>query len=147
MNKQKLKAFLVAREAEKIKTFENSLDALIADSQIDYNETRDEDDYAHHYQSSTDSNVAHRHLHVHTDHLKILQNLDVSPSEKVEPGAVVQVNGHYMVVAVAESAFEFEGEKVISISTASPVYQCMKDKRAGETCRYNRQNFTITRIF
>ncbi|MBL7711934.1 MAG: hypothetical protein JNL13_05705 [Chitinophagaceae bacterium] len=109
MDKQKLKDFLVARETEKIKTFENNLNAFISDSQIDYNETRDEDDYVHHYQSATDSNVAHGHLHVHTDHLKILQNLDVSPSEKVRPGAVIQVNGRYMVVAVAESAFEFGG--------------------------------------
>lgn len=147
MDKQKLKAFLISKETATINDFENSLDAFINESHIDYNDIRDEDDYSHHYQSSNDSNAAHRHLHQHVRHLAVLQQLDFAGSKKVEPGAVIQVNDRYMVVAVAESAFEFDGKKFISISPDSPVYQCMKDKKKGDSCHFNNHDFIIQEIY
>lgn len=147
MNKQQLKEFLVDREKETLRRFESDLNSFIGDTQIDYQETREEDDYSHHHQSTEASNAAHAHLHEHTNHLKTLQTLAFSDSREVEPGAVVQVNDRYMVVAMAETAFEFDGKKFLSISTASPIYQCMKGKKEGDSCSFNGHDFVINTIY
>jgi hypothetical protein len=147
MDKLLLKNKLLENERSKIKAFTVNLNDFINNTHIDYNEARDNDDHSHHHQATTDSNIGHKHLHVHEDHIKEIEAIDFSPSTVVEPGAVVQVNDRYIVVAVAESAFKFDGKDVLSISTGAPLYQCMKGKKTGDTCTINNNNFIIKNIY
>lgn len=147
IDKLLLKSKMLSNERDKVKTYKVNLDSFINNTHIDYQEVRDNDDYSHHHQATTDSNIGHKHLHVHEDHIKAIEAIDFSPSSVVEPGAVVQVNDRYIVVAVAESAFKFDGKDVASISTSSPLYQCMKGKKVGDACTINNNNFTIKNIF
>lgn len=138
---------MLSNERNKTKSFKVNLDDFISNTHIDYNETRDNDDHSHHHQAKTDSNIGHKYLHVHEEHLKQIEALDFSPSQIVEPGAVVQVNDRYIVVAVAESAFQFDGKDIVSISTEAPLYKCMKGKKAGDACTINNNHFVIKNIY
>lgn len=85
MDKLLLKNQMLENERSKVKSFRVNLDDFINNTHIDYNETRDNDDHSHHHQATTDSNIGHKHLHVHEDHIKQIESLDFSPSSVVEP--------------------------------------------------------------
>ena len=147
MDKLLLKNKLLENERNKVKSFKVNLTDFINNTHIDYHETRDNDDHSHHHQATTDSNIGHKHLHVHEDHIEAIEAIDFSPSAVVEPGALVQVNDRYIVVALAESAFQFDGKDILSISPEAPLYQCMKGKKTGDTCTINNNNFVIKNIY
>lgn len=147
MDKLKLKAFLLNAETEKIGSTLLNIDEFISDTKLSFSEVRDADDGSHHHQATTDSNLAHKHVHEHLEHKEILEKLDFSPSSEVEPGAIVQVNDRFLVVATADGSFEFEGNQYFGISTEAPIYQCLKGKKEGEVCQFNNNSFTIKKIY
>jgi hypothetical protein len=69
------------------------------------------------------------------DHLKedidILKRIEVeTPHDTVSFGSLLRTNRGYILVGVAHPEVHFEGRKVISISTKSPLFQKMEGFKA-----------------
>lgn len=71
-----------------------------------------------------------------------LADLDVSPTDVVRPGAVVEVAGQrYLVGVVAADEVDVDGTSYAGLSTDSPLYEAIQGLRAGDefTFRDERQ--------
>ncbi|WP_138465529.1 hypothetical protein [Poseidonocella sp. HB161398] len=71
----------------------------------------------------------------HAAKIDRLKEMDFSPRDLVEEGAAVLVDGRWLVVSVATTEFEFEGEPCMGISPAAPVFQVMEGLEAGDRFR------------
>lgn len=71
------------------------------------------------------------------------EKLDMSPTDTVRPGAVIEMDGAHYVVGVASSAFVSGGVEYAGISTETPVYPTLEGKRAGDTFSFADGEHTI----
>ncbi|HEY9185647.1 MAG TPA: transcription elongation factor [Salegentibacter sp.] len=77
-----------------------------------------------------------------------LANLDLEHySETVNFGSVVETNTdlYFVAVPVGELLLK-DGSKVYSISTEAPIYQEMKDKKAGDSFSFNDKKMEIKKV-
>ena len=147
MNKKELKKFLIENENRTIGNTEERLLEFVKGTMLNRNDVIDQDDQSHHRQEERLRKKLDEQVHDHHHHLEEIEALSFSPSDVVEPGAVIKVNGRYMVIATADGSFEFDGKDFISISTKAPIYQCMMGKKKGDMCSFNNNDFTIEEIY
>jgi hypothetical protein len=114
---------------------------------LNRNDVIDQDDQSHHRQEEEVRDKLHDQVHIHQHHLEEIEALSFRTSHIVEPGAVIKVNGNYMVIATADGNFKFDGKNFISISTKAPLYQCMMGKKKGDMCSFNNFNFKIEELY
>ena len=68
-------------------------------------------------------------------------------SESVNFGSVVETDKDLYFVAVPIGEIELEdGSKVFSISTEAPIYQVMKDKKAGDRFSFKEKEREIKKV-
>jgi transcription elongation GreA/GreB family factor len=146
MDKKKLKEDLLQIEQDSVHAAEINYEEFLKDNSLDQSEIIDEDDQSHYHSSQAISQKLDDQIQLHQQHLKTLATLDFSPTETVRPGAVVKLNGKYMVVGISEARFVFEDKSIIGISTEAPIYACIKDKKAGDTCTFNGTSFKIQEV-
>ena len=65
--------------------------------------------------------------------ISLAKGLDMSPTQVVQPGAIVTLDGTSYVVGVPTDEFTSGGASFAGIATDAPVYQLLLGKRAGET--------------
>ncbi|MDR9456206.1 MAG: transcription elongation factor [Salegentibacter sp.] len=77
-----------------------------------------------------------------------LANIDLEHySETVNFGSVVETDKDLYFVAVPIGEIEFEdGSKVYSISTEAPIYEVMRDKKAGDSFSFNDKERKIKKV-
>lgn len=147
MDKKELKKFLIENEYHTIDNTEERLLEFVKGTMLNRNDVIDQDDQSHHRQEERLRNKLDEQVHEHHHHLEEIEALSFKPTDVVEPGAVVKVNGNYMVIATADGNFKFDGNDFISISTKAPLYQCMMGKKKGDMCSFNNHNFKIEEIY
>lgn len=147
MDKKQLKKFLIENETHTIANTEERLLEFVKGTLLNRNDVIDQDDQSHHRQEERLRNKLDEQVHDHHNHLEEIEALSFSPSDVVEPGAVIKVNESYMVIATADGNFKFDGKNFISISTKAPLYQCMMGKKKGDMCSFNNFNFKIEEIY
>jgi hypothetical protein len=87
-------------------------------------------------------------LKKYNDELTLLNKVDQSKVLKqIAFGAVVITDKQKMFIATALGKFVYKNEAYFAISTQVPVYQAMKDKKAGESFIFNGNKFTIKDVF
>ena len=147
MDKIQLKKFLIENEYHTIENTEERLLEFVKGTMLNRNDVIDQDDQSHHRQEERLRKKLDEQVHDHHDHLEEIEALSFNPSDVVEPGAVIKVNGRYMVIATADGNFKFDGKDFISISTKAPIYQCMMGKKKGDSCSFNNNDFKIEEIY
>lgn len=147
INKTALKEAMISTEHSKIHLLEDEIDDFISNGNMDNDNVIDIDDESHAEQRRVDYRRLDGQIHEHSDHVNLLNEIDFGPADLVRPGAVIELENRFIVVAVAEGKFKFNGRNFIAISTDAPLYQCMKGKKAGDTCQLKDQTFTIKNIF
>jgi hypothetical protein len=147
MDKQELKRFLIKNELHTIQNTEERALEFVRGTMLNRNDVIDQDDQSHHRQEERLRTKLHDQVHLHQDHLEEIEALSFSTSHVVEPGAVLKVNDNYMVIAIADGSFKFDGKDFISVSTKAPLYQCMMGKKKGDMCSYNNYDFIIEQIY
>lgn len=77
-----------------------------------------------------------------------LANIDLEHySETVNFGSVIETDKDLYFVAVPVGELELEdGSKVYSISTEAPIYQVMKDRKAGDSFSFNDKEREIKKV-
>ena len=146
MDKLKLKEALLQMEFNSIKNIEEVFHSYMEDAEAITGETKDYDEVAQNFEQAEMTEEIEDQIQDHEEHIQRINSIDFSPSEVVEIGSVVKLNGKYMVVAVPKTSFEFEGTKMLGISPKAPVYELMKGKPAGTTFSYNNRKFKIEEV-
>lgn len=146
MDKFKLKEALIKLEEHTIDEASMNHGDFLAGNLLNRDDVVDADDQSHHRASLEVSDSLDAQIHEHQDHLETIKKISFEPTETVKPGAVVSVNGRCIVVAVPKPKFQFAGRDFIGISTEAPIYEQLKDKKAGEKFTFNGRVFTIEAV-
>lgn len=146
MDKNGLKAALIQLEREHISEAEMKYEDFLKGNLLDNSNVVDTDDQSHHRQSLDISDQLDNQTHVHTDHLEAINKISFAPTDVVQPGAVVSVNGRCMIVAVSKPPFKVGERDFIGISTDAPIYGSLEGKKAGDSFEFNSQKFTIEAV-
>jgi hypothetical protein len=81
--------------------------------------------------------------HEHAEHLRTIAAISFDASETVEPGAVVQLDDRFVVVAVPTPEFAHREIRMIGISTHAPLFLAMQGLHRGDTFTFNNRTFEI----
>lgn len=146
MDKKAIREALIKLENISINEAEMKYDEFLSGNLIDRGEIVDNDDQSHHRQSIDVSDELEHLAHVHIDHLKAIKELSFEPTEKIQPGAIVSVNGRCMIIGIAKSPFKIGDRSFIGISTEAPIYKCLIGKTSGEYFEFNNKRFRIEAV-
>lgn len=146
MDKIKLKQALIQLEVNHIDEAEMKYEDFLTGNLLDNTDVVDDDDQSHHRQSIEISDQLEEQAHVHADHLEAINKISFKPTDVVQPGAIVSVNGRCMIVAVSKAAFKIDGRDFIGISPSAPIYSSLKGKKAGDEFEFNSMKFTIEAV-
>lgn len=85
---------------------------------------------------------------MHDDEARIarLNEISFAPKTDVTEGAVVLLDGRVLVICVATPEFEFNGQTLMGISPAAPIYKAMKGLEAGDIFAFNGTDHEISEI-
>ena len=81
--------------------------------------------------------------HEHEQHVQTLAETSFGPNLTVGPGAVVQLDDRFVVVAVPTAEFTHGEVRMIGISTRAPLFTAMKGLRLGDSFEFNHRTYTI----
>lgn len=87
-------------------------------------------------------------LKKYSDELALLNKVDKTKiTDQVGFGSVVITDKQKMFIAIALGKLQIKDDIYYAISTQVPVYQAMKDKKAGDSFVFNGNKFTIKDVF
>ncbi len=146
INKAKLRAMLLQLEAlsvvESTGLYQSNLDTV----RLDLSEPNDQGQRSQQEQSAVEAERFEEQSHLHQKHRNVIEALPLGRTAVVEPGAVVNVNNRYFVIAVPTQVISIDGIDIIGISVESPLYEAMVGLRAGETFEFRQKTFVVTDV-
>jgi len=77
----------------------------------------------------------------------VLQKITSDSSEKVQNGALVKTNKGLFYVAASMGEIMYEKQKIMTVSTESPLVKAMFGKKMGETFTINNISQDIEHIW
>lgn len=146
MNKQKIKETLIGIQQEKLKELMDRVGALIAEIDIDDNDTIDPEDLSHHTESNELLQLFRKQLEKCKTDLNFLQHINVDTHDKIQAGSIVSTQEFNFFIGHTFPPINWEDGRLIGISTDSPFYEVLKTKSAGETFEFNNHNYTILTV-
>lgn len=75
-----------------------------------------------------------------------IADLDVSPTDTVRPGALVEFDGGHYLVGIVGPAVEVDGVSYEGLSGDSPLYAVLSGKRAGDTFSFRDKEHTLDSV-
>ena len=81
--------------------------------------------------------------HEHERHAQTIDAMSFGPSVSVGPGAVVQIDDRFVVVAVPTPEFAYGQVRMIGISTRAPLFRAMQGLRLGDAFEFNHRTYAI----
>ncbi|MGU3376025.1 hypothetical protein [Chryseobacterium sp. M5A1_1a] len=146
MNKQEIINIIKAKITDKIQYFEN----LINETRASNNDTKSS--MGDKYETGREMiqqeiNNLQRQLNEVLNQQAVLQKITADLSEKVQNGALVKTNKGLFYVAASMGEFVFENQKIMTVSTESPLVKAMSGKKIGETFTINTINQNIENIW
>lgn len=145
--KSTLRQRMLSLEAAELTTAQEQCERFLADARRGDRAQHDNSDIAE-ARENADLAAAFDHpVKHHNAKIDVLENLDISVTQQVRPGAVVGFNGRYLVVAVATAQFEHEGVSYMGISPRSPIYLAMDGLAVGDCFLLNGKETTIDEVF
>jgi hypothetical protein len=146
MDKDRVKRTMLELEQQQ---FEASRDAYldyVSSARLDRTEPIENDELAQAAFARDLSEALDVPVHAHADNIGKLERTDFSPKSVVEEGAIITVAGRQFVVAVATSRFTCDGNELMGISAASPLYAAIEGKRAGETANFKGRDIKLEAV-
>lgn len=145
MNKENILQILKDKISEKIKTFEN----LIAETRASSNDTKSS--MGDKYETGREMlqqeiNNIQRQLNETLNQQNFLKKLNTEVCTKVQNGALVKTDKGFFYISVSSGEIVFEGKKIMTISSESPLAKAMFGKKIAETFIINNVNQVIEEI-
>ncbi len=145
--KSALRDRMLSLEAAELTTAKEHYESFIADAKLDDREQHDNSEIA---EARENADLAAAFDHPVKDHhakIDVLENLDFSVTDRVQPGAVVAFGGRHVVVAVSTAQFDHDGVRYMGISPQSPIYKAMDGLEAGESFVFNGKEIEVEDVF
>ena len=146
MNKASLIQEMLQRQKKLIQEIEEKLTTIHTMVDLDEGDVIDPEDRSHQSESAELEFITAEHLLKAKVDLFVLEKINDSLCNKIEPGAFVRTNKGSFFIGFSTTPFEFENEKIITISVVSPIYESMQNLKTGNTFSYNDQEYTILEI-
>lgn len=145
MNKENILQILKDKISEKIKTFEN----LIAETRASSNDTKSS--MGDKYETGREMlqqeiNNIQRQLNETLNQQNFLKKLNTEVCTKVQNGALVKTDKGFFYISVSSGEIVFEGKKIMTISSESPLSKAMFGKKIAEMFIINNVNQVIEEI-
>lgn len=131
MNKQEILNILTAKIADKITHFEN----LIAETRASNNDTKSS--MGDKYETGREMlqqeiNNLQRQLNETLNQQAVIQKISCEPMDKVQNGALVKTDKGLFYIAVSAGEIVFGKQKIMTVSTESPLVKAMLGKKSTE---------------
>jgi transcription elongation GreA/GreB family factor len=146
VNKAKLRAMLLRLEAFSIAEATGLYQSNLNTARLDLREPDDQGQRSQQEQSAVEAQRFEEQSHLHQKHRSVLEALAFCRTAVVEPGAVVNVNDRYFVIAVPTQVISMDGIDIVGISPESPLYKAMAGLRAGQTFEFRQKTFAISDV-
>jgi hypothetical protein len=146
MDKERVKQTMLELEQQQ---FEASRDAYldyVSSARLDRSEPIENDELAQAAFARDLSEAFDEPVHAHADKIARLRRIDFGPKRSVEEGAIVKVAERQFVVAVATDRFSCDGNELMGISAAAPLYAAIEGKQAGDTCTFNGREIRVEAV-
>ncbi|REC73752.1 hypothetical protein DRF60_18820 [Chryseobacterium elymi] len=146
MNKQELLNIIKTKLTEKIQSFEN----LIAETRASNNDTKSS--MGDKYETGREMlqqeiNNLQRQLNESLNQQSVIQKISAESSDKVQNGSLVKTDKGFFYVTVSVGEIILENQKIMTVSTESPLVKAMSGKKEGETFAVNNMTQTIQKIW
>lgn len=142
-----LRERMLKLEEAELTTAKEHYERFIVDARLDDREQHDNSEIA---EARENADLAAAFDHPVKDHhakIDVLENLDVSLTEWVKPGAVVSFGGRHVIIAVSTQQFDHAGTTYMGISPQSPIYKAMDGLTAGDSFQFNGKDVTLDEVF
>jgi hypothetical protein len=146
MNKEALKSKLISIQEITILELSEKVEMQHSMVDIDEDDTMDPEDFSHQYESGEMEQIMKSQLANAKRGLKILNDIDFSEKTKIEPGAFVQTNKFNFFIGFSTVPFDVDDTHIIGISTYSPIYTSMENKKVGDSYSFNGVDYQIEKI-
>ncbi|MDO1450540.1 hypothetical protein Q0590_29965 [Rhodocytophaga aerolata] len=113
----------------------------------------DDDDFTDHFESTREEvmeevNLVAPQADAAQAQLQLLDRMEVEAlHEQVKVGSVVLTDQQNFFVSTSLPVFEVEGKQYLGVSTDSPIYHAMKDKKKGDSFTLNDVQYHIKEVF
>ncbi|QHT67360.1 hypothetical protein GXP67_12305 [Rhodocytophaga rosea] len=113
----------------------------------------EDDDFTDHFESTREEVMDEIHLvapqaDAAQAQLQLLERMEAQTlHEQVKNGAVVLTAQQNFFVSTSLPLFEVEGKPYLGVSTDSPIYHAMKDKKKGDSFTLNDVLYHIEDVF
>jgi hypothetical protein len=146
INKAKLRTMLLQAEALSVAESTDLYQSNLDTARLELSEPNDQGQRSQQEQSAVEAQRFEEQSHLHQKHRDVIEALSFGSTAVVEPGAVVNVNDRYFVVAVPTPVMSIDGVDIIGISIESPLYEAMAGLRAGDTFEFRQKTFVVTDV-
>lgn len=146
MNKLQILELIKTKISEKIHNFE----ALIAETRASSNDTKSS--MGDKYETGREMlqqeiNNLQRQLNETLNQQSIIQKINGEPSGKVQNGALVRTDKGLFYISASLGEITLDNQKMMTVSSESPLVKAMFGKKAGETFTINNIHQTIENIW
>jgi hypothetical protein len=146
MDKERVKRTMLELEQQQFEASKDAYLDYVSSARLDRSEPIENDELAQAAFARDLSEALDEPVHAHADKIAKLQRIDFGPKRSVEEGAIVKVVGRQFVVAVATDRFTCDGNELMGISAAAPLYAAIEGKQAGDTCTFNGREIRIETV-
>ncbi len=145
--KNALREKMLTLEAAELKIAQEHYDRFLEEAKLDAREQHDNSELA---EARENADLAAAFDHPVKDHhskIDVLETMDFSLKDTVEPGAVVAFGTRRVVVSVSTAEFDVDGVSYMGISPQSPIYLAMVGLSQGDNFTFNGRDVTIEEVF
>ena len=146
MNKHKVRDDLVKLVAAEIKVAKAAYDEHMEASKPDGYGTVVPDEQAQNWTQAGLAASLEEPVRAAEAKLATLQRIDFGPKDKVEPGAIVTVNGSRYVIGVSIDRFASQGVELTGVSLAAPFCRAIQGLEKSDTAEFLDRTLTIDDI-
>lgn len=145
MNKSEILNIIQLKLTQKVETLEK----MIAETRASNNETKSS--MGDKYETGREMlqqeiNNIQRQLNETLNQQNFLKKLNTEVCTKVQNGALVKTDKGFFYISVSSGEIVFEGKKIMTISSESPLAKAMFGKKIAETFLINNVNQIIEEI-
>jgi hypothetical protein len=120
--------------------------AFLMSAMIDRTEAARRDDASMAEDAGEIAEAFDQPIHTSVEKMEKLKSIDFGPKNRVADGAIVKLNGRFLVVSVPTGTFVCDGESFMGMSTDAPIYRRMRGPRDGDKFTFGRQRFTLEQL-
>jgi hypothetical protein len=148
--KKRMLDVCIAKQESLIADFKERIKSLLESGPLGNEESYDNNELSQQAQKNDELEMLNKNLQFANDELKVLQQLDARPDRifmSISPGAAVVTNTRTFFVGVSTEQFQVDGDSFIGLSTKSPLYGVMKDKKKGQKFSYEGTTYKIIDVY